>query len=179
MTTLNDVLDVMRTRPNDLWTSSQVSAPLNCPPSTANGRLRKLANDGQVVRVSAGLYRLPRPEAAFTPERIPETEIPVSPLEARNAVDLAALKVPQPERDLPPMRESVIRVTELECEQLLGCLKAQGRPMSATMLLGRLARTGWKAATLHAALNLLTGRGHLSRDDQDRYAPTPHKVGAA
>ncbi|UQN08257.1 hypothetical protein [Deinococcus sp. QL22] len=178
---MESVLNVMRGDRARIWTASQVGAELKLPTQTVSGRLRQLAGEDKIERVSAGHYRLhtlkgtaqPADEHVVSPEggRVSEgaTVIVSTSHAARNLADFSALQQPAAVQDLPPLRGDSTPVSELEIEQLLSCLKAQGRPMSESMLMSRLSRSGWRMGRLKAVLDVAMEQGSVFQPDGQRY----------
>lgn len=68
---------------------------------------------------------------------------------------------------VPPARP--VTVTELEVEQLVGMLRALGRPASESMIVSRLSRSGWRMANVSAALTVAIQQRLVTRNERSLY----------
>ena len=71
---------------------------------------------------------------------------------------------------VPPARP--VTVTELEVEQLVATVRNHGRPISTSMLVSRLGRSGWRMANVTATLEVAKGRRLVKPDERGLYEAT-------
>ena len=103
------------------------------------------------------------PESAQAVAKAEEINPPPSPASKPKPAPVAVI---QPnahlDRDLPPLKEKEGKAGPLECEQVFGVLRRQGRPMSLAMITRR--SKGLKQADVEAALGKLETQSKAERD---------------
>lgn len=136
MNRIEQVLNVIRSDSTREWSPADVSVILKVAPAVAGNPMRKLADQGVLIRSARGLYRL------ATPAEIAERE------RAQRAVPVvAAIPAPAPVK-APP-------ITEGERILILRTLRAQGRPMAPALIAGRLGKCGIRLARADQLLAML------------------------
>ena len=136
MTRIQQVLTVMQGQPDRIWTPSDVSIELRVAPEFASNPMRKLAEQGQLVKVAVGQYRVATTDEIAAFERA-KLAVPV----------VAAIPEPAPVQ-APP-------ATEAERIIMIRTLRAQGRPMAPALIAGRLGKFGIRLARTDELLALL------------------------
>lgn len=153
------VLTVMESDPHRSWSPAQVSAVLGLPPQAAGHPMWKLYTAGTLLRCEPGRYHLP----CWSPAP-PEPPSPPAPRPSRAGQGVRSLP-----RDLPPLTPAIPTPGPALINPVINALRTQGRPMSQTMLLGRLQSHGLKLATLQAILGALELTGEVRRTPERLY----------
>lgn len=138
-------------------TVAQAAEQTGIPEGTVKNYLPALVKKGLLERVP-GTGVTGRP-GQFCP--VGSAPAP-APKPAPTPKPLAEVKTDHLPRDLPPLTQSSVQATAVEVEIVQGALKNHGRPMSKSLLLGRLSKAGIKAAALDDALRQLEAAGKLA-----------------
>ncbi|OLV20204.1 hypothetical protein [Deinococcus marmoris] len=104
----------------------------------------------QATEIPAATVTAPPPQTVIRdhPPK-PQTATPHAPEPRKAAPPPREVNLP---RDLPPVPQAAVKATSEEVEIVRGALKNHGRPMSKTMLLNRVIKSGIKSGALDDAL---------------------------
>lgn len=141
--------------------------------------LYRAETEGHVVKYVVGdtegpnVYRRRVGSAAEVAPTEPQDPLPqptpaassIQPEQASNAVSIKPPAVPEQRspRDIPPLTTRKVVASNLMCEQVLGILIRQGRPMNLSMIVNRAS--GLKQAEVQAALEGLKSQGKVQLNE--------------
>lgn len=132
------------------------------------------APDPAVVEPPPVPAQEPTPELpAPPPPTLPKTVIRNHPPQPRRLAEPREVSLP---RDLPPLPQAHLKATPVEVELVCAALKNHGRPMSKSLILNRVIKSGIKSGALEDALAQLVVAHQVQFTGSGQYMFAPREA---